>query len=107
MGQDILDDFMRVPIPNIIPCSLPLWRVNCVGEGTIVPEVCTFPLDIPKFNCVNLLMEISVIDDWWRVTVRNECGSPQFKELVNLSLREFSISKRKLCKLKTSLGCER
>jgi hypothetical protein len=84
-SEKVLDDIARVPIPNVVPRSLPLGRTGCFGERTVILQVGVLPLDIANLDCIDLAMEISVVGDGRRVTVGNERGGTQFEELVDLS----------------------
>lgn len=75
---------------------------SCFRAGSLILEAGILPLNIANLDCVNLLVEVSLVDDRWRITMRNKCGSPQFQQLVNLSPRELGISKRELGEFETS-----
>ena len=64
-GKKVLDDVTRVPIPDVVARSLPLWRTSCFGEGAVILQVNIFPLYIAHLNRINLAMEISVVGDRW------------------------------------------
>ena len=107
IGQDILDDLTRVPMPNIILHGLPLRDASCSGERTFVLEATVFPLNVAKLDCIDLLVKILVIGDGWRVVVGNECGHPEFEEFVDLLLREFGVGRNELCKFEANPRYER
>ena len=106
-GEKTLDDFMWVPVANFIRCCHPLRGVSHLREEAIIVEVCGLPWNISKFNRINLLAEVPVVDNWWGATMRDGCRSPQLKKYVGFSLREFSIGKHKLSKFKTCVGGKR
>ena len=106
-SEDVLDDFVRVPVPDIVLRRLPLSGASRFREGLLVPQGGIFPPDAAEFDCIDLLVKVFVVGDGWRVTVRNERCSPEFEELVNLLLREFGISKHELREFETGSGCER
>jgi hypothetical protein len=106
-AENVLDRFARIPVPDVVLSSLPLWRVSDRGEWTLILEAGVIPLGITKCDGINLPVEISLVGDGWGVVVGTECGRPQLKKFVGLSLRELSIGKHELRKFETSLGCER
>ena len=76
MSEEVFDDVARVPIPDVVAHSLPLWRTSRFGERAVILQVNTFPLDIAHLDRVNLAMEIPVVGNRRSVTMGNECGSP-------------------------------
>jgi len=89
-------------MPNVIFRSFPLRRTSRIWKRATVLEGRVFPPNIAKFNRIDLLVKILMIDDGWRVAVRNECGSPKFEKVVNLFLGKFCLGKQKLRELETS-----
>jgi len=106
-SQDVLDNLMRVPVPNVVPRGLPLWMASRSGERALILEAGVLPPNVVELDRINLPVKIFVVGDRWQVAVRNERGGPQFEELVDLLLREFSIGEHKLGEFETSPGCER
>jgi hypothetical protein len=84
--QDVLDYLARVPVPNIILCGLPLRSASCRGERAFVLEIGVFPAHVAKLNCIDLPVKILMVGDRGSIAVRDERGSPQFEEPVNLFL---------------------
>ena len=80
--EDILDHVMRVPVPDVILPSHPLWRASRFRKGTIVSEAGVLPRNVTELNRVDLLMKILVVGDGGRVIMGNKCSGPQFEELV-------------------------
>ena len=35
-SKEVLDDVARIPVPDVVTCSLPLWETGCFREGAIV-----------------------------------------------------------------------
>lgn len=106
-SKEVLNDFTRVPIPDVMVRGLPLWKTSRFGEGAVILQVNIFPPDIAHLNCVNLAMEIPVVGDGRQVTMGNKCGGPQLKKVVNLSSRKLCICEHEFRKFKPSSGLER
>lgn len=83
--EDILDYFVRVPIPNVIFCGLPLWKVGCLREIVVELEGCILPANVTEFNGINLPVEISLAGNGWGGIVGNKSCSPQFEESGDFS----------------------
>lgn len=85
-SENVFDHFARVPVPDVVLCGLPLHGASRFEERPLILKADIFPPDVAKLDCVNLPVEVFMVGDGWRVTVRNECCGPKLKELVNLSL---------------------
>ena len=101
-SKNVFDDLAWISVPDIIVCRLPFGGASCFRAGSLILEAGILPPNIANLDRVNLLVEVSLVDDRWRITMRNKCGSPQFQQLVNLSPRELGISKRELGEFETS-----
>ena len=105
--EDVLDDFARVPVPNVVLHSLPLWMAGCRREGTLIFEVIVLPLNVAEADHIDLSMKIEVVRNGGRVIVRDQCCGPQFQDVVDLPLREFRVGEKEVSKFKTGPGGER
>ena len=56
MCEDILDDLVRVPIPDVVLRSHPLWIMSCFWKRVFIFEASVFPLNTTKVNRVDLSM---------------------------------------------------
>ena len=106
MSEDVLDNIARVPIPNVVPHGFPLWGTGHFRRGTLILQGNALPLNIAHRDCVDLAMKIPVVGDGRGVAMGNERGSPQFKKVVNLSSRKFSVRKHELREFKPGSGRE-
>jgi len=59
--KDVLDDFARITVPNVVLRSLPLRMASCYREGPLVFKVIMLPLNIAKVDCVDLSIKINVV----------------------------------------------
>lgn len=83
--EDVLDHFMRIPMPDVILRRLPLCRVGRFRERPLISKASIFPTDVAEFDRIDLPVKVFVVSDGWRVVMRNECGSPEFEELIDLA----------------------
>ena len=87
-------------MPDVVVRCFPFWGTSRFRDVSLVLETGVFPLSAAELDRVDLLVEVLMVDNWRRITMRNEHGSPELKQPVNLSLRELGIGKRELGKFK-------
>ena len=104
--ENVLDRLTRVPVPYIVLGGFPLWMASRQQEGAFISEVVVFPLNIAKANRVDLSMEVQMAGDGGGVVMRDQRRSPQFKDVVNLLLRELRIGEQEIREFETGSGDE-
>ena len=86
-----MDDLPRISVPELILSCHPLGRGSAVWVKAVVPDSVGLPGNITKFDSVDCCMKVVVVGDRWGVVVGDQCGTPDIKETIDDTVREWCL----------------